>query len=148
MAFAPEDPPKASRFDAVGAVILAAALGALAWALSRIGPGGEGATDASSLPSIAIIGGLSVVGLAVYAFWERRTEHPMTPPRLVANRAFVGLNVATLLIYAGLSIMFFLMPFDLVDRRGLSATGAGLVLCPSRSASVCCRGFSAPWRIR
>ena len=54
----------------------------------------------------------------------------MTPPRLVANRAFVGLNVATLLIYAGLSIMFFLMPFDLVDRRGLSATGAGLVLLP------------------
>jgi len=131
MAFAPEDPREPSRFDVVGAAILAAALGALAWALSRIGPGGyDGATDASSLSSIAIVAGLSVVGLAVYAFWERRTEHPMTPPRLLANRAFVGLNVATLLIYAGLSIMFFLMPFDLVDRRGLSATGAGLVFLP------------------
>jgi predicted MFS family arabinose efflux permease len=54
----------------------------------------------------------------------------MTPPRLVENRAFLGLNVATLMIYAGLSIMFFLLPFDLVDRRALSATDAGLVFLP------------------
>ena len=31
----------------------------------------------------------------------------MTPPRLLGNRAFVGLNAATLLIYGGLAIMFF-----------------------------------------
>ena len=37
------------------------------------------------------------------------------------------LNVATLLIYIGLSIMFFLVPFDLVDRRGLSPVDAGLI---------------------
>jgi predicted MFS family arabinose efflux permease len=40
------------------------------------------------------------------------------------------LNVATLLIYTGLSIMFFLLPFDLVDRRGLSPTAAGLAFLP------------------
>jgi len=46
------------------------------------------------------------------------------------NRAFFGLNLATLLIYGGLSIMFFLLPFELVDRRGLASTGAGLAFLP------------------
>jgi MFS family permease len=54
----------------------------------------------------------------------------MTPPRLARNRAFFGLNVATLLIYTGLAIMFFLLPFDLVDRRGLTPTEAGLAFLP------------------
>ncbi len=54
----------------------------------------------------------------------------MTPPRLAENRPFFGLNLATLMIYAGASIMFFLLPFELVDRRGLSATDAGLAFLP------------------
>ncbi len=54
----------------------------------------------------------------------------MTPPRLLGNRVFVGLNLATLLIYGGLAIMFFLLSFDLIDRRALSPTDAGLVFLP------------------
>jgi MFS family permease len=54
----------------------------------------------------------------------------MTPPRLAQNRAFVGLNAATLLIYAGLAIMFFLLPFELEDHRGLSPASVGLAFLP------------------
>ncbi len=54
----------------------------------------------------------------------------MTPPWLLRNRAFVALNLATLLVYAGLSIMFFLLSFDLVDRRQLTPTDAGLSFLP------------------
>ncbi len=54
----------------------------------------------------------------------------MTPPRLLGNRAFVALNVATLLLYCGLAIMFFLLSFDLIDRRGLTPTDAGLAFLP------------------
>jgi predicted MFS family arabinose efflux permease len=54
----------------------------------------------------------------------------MTPPRLAKNREFFGLNLATLLVYGGLSIMFFLLPFELVDRRELSSTEAGLAFLP------------------
>ena len=82
---------------------------------------------------VAAIGGaavLGVLGLAAYACWERVSSHPMTPPRLAGNRPFLGLNLATLMIYAGVSIMFFLLPFELVDRRGLSATDAGLAFLP------------------
>ena len=137
VAFAPADRRELRQFDVIGAAILAAALGALAWALSQINAGQQ--TPAQATPAvpplvpgvtIAVVGGLGVAGLALYAYWERISPHPMTPPRLLNNRTFVGLNVATLLIYSGLALMFFLLPFDLVDRRGLTATEAGLAFLP------------------
>jgi hypothetical protein len=121
------------RFDEIGAGIPASALGALTWVLSQIGPSeAQAAADAPAQPGtvLTIVAGLGIVGLAIYAFWERKSEHPMTPPRLVENRAFLGLNVATLMVYAGVSIIFFLLPFDLVDRRALSSTDAGLAFLP------------------
>ena len=132
VAFAPADRREPRRFDGIGAAILAASLGALAWALSQIGPG-ESAIDAASpspITTVVIVAALGAVGLVVYASWERATAHPMTPPRLVENRPFLGLNLATTMIYAGLAIMFFMLPFELVDRRALSATEAGLAFLP------------------
>jgi len=133
LVFAPKDGLIQRRFDVIGAAILALALGALAWALSQIGASEvRAAADAPAQPGtvLTIVAGLGIVGFALYAFWERRSEHPMTPPRLVENRAFLGLNVATLMIYTGISIVFFLLPFDLVDRRALSSTDAGLAFLP------------------
>jgi EmrB/QacA subfamily drug resistance transporter len=129
--FAPADRLEIRRFDVVGASIIASALGVLTWALSQIGR--TETPVAASLASDTTLVGLFILGfggLGSYAVWERVTDHPMTPPRLSGNRDFVGLNVTTLLIYAGLSIMFFLLPFDLVDRRGLSPTAAGLAFLP------------------
>jgi MFS family permease len=130
--FAPEDRPEPRRFDVIGATILAVSLGALAWALSQIGSDSSPSTAAPSLPGarIAVLTGFAVIGLTAYAWWERTSAQAMTPPRLAANRAFVGLNVATFLIYAGLSIMFFLLPFELVERRGRPLTDAGLAFLP------------------
>jgi EmrB/QacA subfamily drug resistance transporter len=130
-AFAPTDRLAPRRFDVVGAMIVAAALGALAWGLSQIGRGEAGAAASSwSEPGIVLVAGLGLAGLVLYALWERLSDHPMTPPRLARNRAFLGLNVATLLLYAGIAIMFFLLPFDLLDRRGLSPADAGLAFLP------------------
>ena len=132
-AFAPEDRHETRRFDVIGAAILAAALAALAWSLSQIDAGRRPPADAMRAISgltTAVVGGLGVAGLALYAYWESRSPHPMTPPRLARNRTFLGLNVATLMIYSGLSIVFFLLPFELVDRRGMTPTGAGLTFLP------------------
>ena len=71
-----------------------------------------------------------IAALAGYAAWERLSGHPMTPPWLLANRPFVTLNVVTLLVYAGLAVMFFLLSFDLIDRRHLTPTDAGLAFLP------------------
>jgi EmrB/QacA subfamily drug resistance transporter len=123
--FAPPDRRAYRRFDLPGAAILACALAALAWTLSQIGP------DAAAQPSL--VAGAALFGLvafAAYVWWERASSHPMTPPWLFGNRAFVALNAATLLLYSGLAIMFFLLSFDLIDRRGLAPTDAGLAFLP------------------
>ena len=116
--YAPADQHAVRQFDFAGAAILAVALGALAWALSQIGPDKTGAGGGVL---IALAAALGVAGLVGYGLWERATSHPMTPPRLMKNRAFVALNIATLLIYAGLAIMFFLLSFDLIDRREIDS---------------------------
>jgi EmrB/QacA subfamily drug resistance transporter len=131
--FAPKDCRIQRRFDLIGAAILASAIGALAWALSQLGPSQAGAAadaPAQMGAALTIVPGIGIFGLAVYVLWEGRSEHPMTPPRLVENRAFLGLNVTTLMVYAGVSIMFFLLPFDLIDRRALSSIDAGMAFLP------------------
>ena len=125
--YAPADQRKQRRFDIAGAAILAGALAALAWTLSQIGPQRAGAMS-DTLVGVAAVSGIAA--LAGYATWERFSRHPMTPPWLLANRAFVTLNVATLLVYTGLAVMFFLLSFDLIDRRHLTPTGAGLAFLP------------------
>ena len=123
--FAPPDRRAYRRFDLPGAAILACALAALAWALSQIGPG-----LVSQLSLVAGAALFGVVAATAYVWRECVSNHPMTPPWLFGNRAFVGLNAATLLLYIGLAIMFFLVSFDLIDRRHLSPTDAGLVFLP------------------
>jgi len=126
LCFAPADRREPRHFDLVGAAILAGALALLAWALSEIDPHGGAAGGLA----IAVAAGLGLAALAGYAGWEGVSAEPMTPPRLMGNRAFVGLNLATLMIYGGLSIMFFLLSFDLIDRRALPPTDAGLAFLP------------------
>jgi len=126
IARAPPDQHATRRFDVIGAAILAIGLGVLAWALSQIGPDKAGASR--GMIAVAVV--LGIAALVAYALWERVSPSPMTPQRLIDNRPFVGLNLATLLIYTGLSIMFFSLSFDLVDRRGLTPTGAGLAFLP------------------
>jgi len=128
--YAPNDAHEPRHFDIVGAAIIAAAFGALAWALSQIGRTQAQAAASISGSAIAGMAALGVVGLGVYAVWECVSAHPMTPPRMAQNKLFVGLNLATLLIYTGLSIMMFLLPFELIDRRHLSPTHAGLIFLP------------------
>jgi MFS family permease len=145
-AWAPEDRREERRFDLPGGAILALALATLAWALSRIGSPEAPASGTASAggATIAAAAGVGLVGLGAYAWWERVSAHPMTPPRLVENRPFLGLNLATLAIYASVSIAFFLLPFELVDRRGLSATDAGLAFLPfTLGVGLLSRGFGS-----
>ena len=46
------------------------------------------------------------------------------------NREFAVANLLTLLLYGAFSAVLFLLPFDLIARRGFSASEAGLVFLP------------------
>ena len=61
---------------------------------------------------------------------ELRAANPITPPAMFHSKVFTSVNIVTVFLYGALSGVLFLVPFDLLAQRGLSATTAGLVLLP------------------
>ena len=61
---------------------------------------------------------------------ENRASQPLLPPALLQSREFTAANLLTLLLYGAFAAVLFLLPFDLIARRGLSASEAGLLFLP------------------
>ena len=61
---------------------------------------------------------------------ERRAANPITPPALFRSKIFTSVNIVTVFLYGALSGVLFLLPFDLINRRGLSAATTGLIMLP------------------
>jgi EmrB/QacA subfamily drug resistance transporter len=118
----PDDvgPKRWARIDFVGATLCAIGLTAAVFALieqQRLG-----------LSHPAVAGGL-VVGIAclvAFPFWERRAPNPMMPLHLFAARNFAVGNLATVFLYAAVSLGMLLVTLFLQESVGLSATQAGL----------------------
>jgi EmrB/QacA subfamily drug resistance transporter len=113
-----------SRIDFVGAALCAIGLSTAVFALieqQRLG-----------LSHPAVAGGLAV-GLAclvAFPFWERRAPNPMMPLQLFAVRNFAVGNLATVFLYAAVSLGTVLVALFLQESVGLSATQAGLATLP------------------
>ncbi|MGE2725202.1 MFS transporter [Mycolicibacterium pulveris] len=112
------------RVDLVGGVLNAAGLTGVVYALI------EGQRLGFSHP--AVVAGL-LVGLAclcAFPWWERRTPHPMLPLDIFAARNFAVGNLATVFLYAGVSLGMLIVALFLQETAGLSATQAGLATLP------------------
>lgn len=110
-------------FDVPGAVLVAAGLGCLSWALISAGEHGFGA---SQLGLVAA----AVAALAAFVVVQARSRHPMLPLMLFRSRQFTAANAATLAVYAALSGMMFLLVIYLQQVAGYSALAAGAALLP------------------
>lgn len=77
---------------------------------------------------LPLIGGIAV--LIWFLLYERRAKHPMLPLSLFKNHNFSVGNLATLLVYAGLTASFFLLVVFLQQVSGYSALAAGLAGVP------------------
>ncbi|MEO0400124.1 MAG: MFS transporter [Pseudomonadota bacterium] len=130
---------EAPAFDIPGAALLAVALALFSLGVSSFAPSEGEAIAAISEPNGGDQGtkaaGFALLGAALAAAfgflrWERTAKTPLIPSYLFRSPSFSALNAATLAIYASLSIMFFLTPFQLVETRGLSPTQAGLIFLP------------------
>ena len=110
--------------DWTGAALAVSGLGALVFGLVRQGQAGWSAPVVWA-PVVA-----GAVLLAAFVAWERRTDHPMVPPRLFASAAFSGANALTLLLYLALGGLSFLLPYLLIGVHGYSATQAGAAFLP------------------
>ena len=112
------------RLDPVGLVLATAGLLGIVYGIVR------GNTDGWS--SFTIVGTLTggALILALFVWWEARTEAPMLPLRLFRNRAFAVTNVVSISMSFGLFGSIFLLAQFLQTVQGYSAFHAGLRTLP------------------
>jgi EmrB/QacA subfamily drug resistance transporter len=118
------DPQAHARLDWRGALLILAGLSSLVFGL--IAAPAWGWHDLTVLASLAA----GLVLLAAFVWEEKRSPAPMMPAELFRSRAFSGVNLLTLLLYAALGGAFFFLPFALIQVHDYSATLAGVSFLP------------------
>lgn len=110
------------RFDAAGAFAFMAGLVALLLGLNQ----GQ-AWGWASIPILALLAS-AVILLGVFLFIEQRVASPMLDLNLFRARVFSASTASAVFNYICLYTVLFLLPFYLIDARGLDPAQAGLVL--------------------
>ena len=118
------DPSRTSQIDWSGAALAVLGLGGIVFGLLEWPP--LGVSHPLVLGALAI-GAFSLVLLFIV---ERRVRNPMLPLALFRSRPFTLANVLTLLLYAALSVVLFLVPLNLIQVQHYTATAAGAALLP------------------
>jgi EmrB/QacA subfamily drug resistance transporter len=121
------EPPRQRHPPAVdwwGGVLATVALGGLVFAIISSGSSDVGTL---ALASSVMIGVLALLGLRMR---ETRSSSPMIPPDVFRSAAFCAANLLTLLLYFGITAVFFLLPFVLIQVHGYSATLTGAAYLP------------------
>ncbi|MFE3454540.1 MFS transporter [Nonomuraea sp. NPDC059194] len=111
------DERAAGRFDVAGSVLAALALAGITYGLTESG---------QPLP---LVGGL-VLGVAFVALEIRRSPDALVPMGLFRNTVFSAVNVVTLIMYAAMGVVFFLLTLQLMTVAGFGAVAAGSALLP------------------
>jgi EmrB/QacA subfamily drug resistance transporter len=119
-----ERPDQKVRLDWKGAVLCSIGLGGPVYALIEQSHYGW----TSPLIYLPLVGG--IVAFGWFLWHEKRTKSPMLPLGLFKNHNFVIGNIATVAIYAGLSVATFLIAIFVQQVGHYSAMEAGLALMP------------------
>ncbi len=118
-----ESPPsRRERFDLIGAGIYLVGLVVILLALNR----GRSWGWTSEWTIGCVVLGIAL--LAAFVFHERRTPSPMLSLSLFAHRAFTAPVVSSMMNYSAAAGTTFILPFALIQGRGLSPGQVGLIL--------------------
>jgi EmrB/QacA subfamily drug resistance transporter len=123
----PADDPQSvdrGRIDVVGAALGAVGLAATVVALieqQRLG---------WTHPVVVVSLSVGVCSLVAFGLWERRVPNPMMPLGLFTTRNFAVGNLATVFVYAGVSLGTLVVALFLQESVGMSASMAGLATLP------------------
>lgn len=123
------------RVDFLGAGLGVLGLGGPVFALIEQGNLGWGS------PAIYLPMALGLLCLAAFVWWEGKGKHPMLPLGIFGNRNFAWGNLATLFIYAALSIGGFIIVVFLQQVAGFPATIAALALLPVSLGNIFLSGL-------
>jgi EmrB/QacA subfamily drug resistance transporter len=119
-----DDEDRTARIDVVGAVLNAVGLTGAVYALI------EGQRLGFSYPTVVAGLVIGVACLAAFPWRESRTPYPMMPLHIFAARNFAVGNLATVFLYAAVSLGTLIVALFLQETAGLSATAAGLATLP------------------
>lgn len=120
----PEITREDTKLDVWGAMFCALGFGGTVFALI------EQPTYGWSHPVIYLPLAIGIVSLIAFFWYEKTIKHPMLPLGLFKLRNFAVGNMATLLVYAGLSLATFIIAVFVQQVGNYSATQAGLALMP------------------
>ncbi|WP_051836773.1 MFS transporter [Streptomyces sp. NRRL F-2580] len=113
-----------ARLDIPGTLLISGGLFGIVYAL--VNANSEGWTSAPVLTGL-IVGAALVGGFIHHGF---NNANPMLPMRLFQNRGFLGINIASLLMFLGMFGSIFLLSQFLQGVAGYSPTEAGLRMLP------------------
>ncbi|WP_157245216.1 MFS transporter [Nonomuraea typhae] len=112
------DEQAAGRFDVLGSVLAALALAGITYGLIETG-----------MP-IPLIAGL-VLGAAFVWVEVRRSPQALVPVGIFRNHVFTAINVVTLIMYAAMGVVFFLLVVQLQVVSGFNEIAAGSAMLPA-----------------
>ncbi|WP_406453671.1 MFS transporter [Streptomyces sp. NBC_00876] len=113
-----------ARLDVPGTLLVSGGLFGIVYGL--VNANADGWTSPTVLTSL-VAGAALLGGFVRHGF---RAKHPMLPMRLFRDRAFFGINVASLLMYLGMFGSIFLLAQYFQGVLGYSPTEAGLRMLP------------------
>lgn len=124
LAYVPTSIPagRAEPFDPPGAGLFMSGLVMLLLGLNRGHDWGWG-----SLGVVGLLAGSAAL-LTGFLLWQRRAAHPMLDLTLFQSRLFSLCVISALMNYAAIYSITFLLPFYLIDGRGMGPERAGLIL--------------------
>lgn len=123
------DPFVRGRFDIAGAILAAAALAGITYALIE-------APETSTKVGVVIAGLIGIATAVAFVVIERRRTRapdkitPMLPLDVFASRQFTVINILTFLVYGAFGGLLFLLVLQLQVVGGFSPLRAGAALLP------------------
>ena len=133
------DHPRGVRVDWWSGALCALGLGAVVFALIEQPNLGWGS------PAIWLPGVIGVALFAVFLLRQPRSPAPLMPLSLFSARNFAWGNLATLFVYAALSLNGFVIGVYLQEGAGLPATVAGLASLPITILMILLSSQAGAW---
>jgi EmrB/QacA subfamily drug resistance transporter len=118
------DEEATSRFDWLGAAVVALAVGGLSFGAIR----GQQTNWEDAAAFVAL--GVGAVATVVFPILMARSSHPLVPLHLFRSRNFTVTNISTLLIYGALYVAFYFSGIFVQGTLGYTAAAAGLMGVP------------------
>jgi len=135
--FVPESrAPRARRPDPLGQVLLIVLLASLTYAII------EGPDRGWGSPLIIGLFAVTIVGLAVFVWYESHRDEPLLNPRFFRSAPFSGATATAVTSMAALGGFLFLNTLYLQDVRHYSPLTSGLYLLPMALVLAVCATLS------